>query len=268
MMERTRIYAALKGVRGREPIDLAALERLLVRFAQLVVEQPRVREIDINPLLAAPGRLLALDARVVLHPPDLGEDRLPRPAIRPYPDRYVGTWTMAEGTTVLIRPIRPEDEPMLVRFHEALSEASVHLRYFHAMKLNYRASHERLTRICFIDYDRELALVADRLDPDGGGHEVLAVGRLSKSHLGDEAEFALLIRDGWQGRGLGTELLGRLIAFGRDERLRRITAEVLPENGAMLRICEKLGFRLRREPGVPEVRAELDLADPAPPRAG
>jgi acetyltransferase len=86
---------------------------------------------------------------------------------------------MKDGTAITIRPIRPEDEPLMVRLHEALSESSVHLRYFHAMKLSSRVAHERLTRICFIDYDREMALVADRWDPDAGRNEILAVGRLS-----------------------------------------------------------------------------------------
>jgi acetyltransferase len=259
MMERTLIFAALKGVRGREPVDLAALERLMVRFSQLVVEQRAIREIDINPLLASPRGLIALDARVVLHAPDAGEDRLPKPAIRPYPTQYVSPWIMRDGTAVTIRPIRPEDEPLMVRFHEALSEASVHLRYFHAMKLSHRVAHERLTRICFIDYDREMVLVVDHREPATGRREILAVGRLRREPGGEEAEFALLVRDGFQGRGLGTELLRRLIAVGRDERVRRIAADILSENQPMRRICGQLGFRLRHAAGEPEVRAELDL---------
>src|SRR5262249_57285738 len=162
--EQTRIYTALKGVRGRPPVDLAALEQLLVLFGQLVVEQPRIREIDINPLIASADRLVALDARVVLHGPEVGEDRLPRPAIRPYPTRYVSPWTLKDGTEVTLRPIRPEDEPLIVALHRSLSEESVYLRYFHGIKLSQRVSHERLIRICFIDYDREMALVADQRD--------------------------------------------------------------------------------------------------------
>ena len=114
MMEQTRIYRALQGVRGRRPVDLAALERLLVRFSELVVEQRRIKEIDINPLLASPERLIALDARVVVHGPEVDADRLPRPAIRPYPTQYVAPWTGEDGLTVTIRPIRPEDEPLMV----------------------------------------------------------------------------------------------------------------------------------------------------------
>ena len=168
MMEQTHIYTALKGVRGRKPVDLAALEQLLVRFSHLVVEQRWIKEIDINPLLASPEGLVVLDARVIAHPPELPEDQWPRPAIRPYPTQYVSPWTSTNGIPLLIRPIRPEDEPLLVQFHEALSERSVAFRYFHAIKLGQRVAHDRLTRICFIDYDREMALVAEHRDATTG----------------------------------------------------------------------------------------------------
>src|SRR5215211_5577219 len=161
-MEQTRIFEALKGVRGRPPVDVAALEKLFVRFSQLVVEQPWIGELDINPLLASPERLIALDARVVLHDPEVEE--LPRPAIRPYPRQYVWTEEIRDGTPVFIRPIRPEDEPLMVEFHASLSPQSVYMRYFHMMGLDQRTAHERLTRICFIDYDREMALVAERTE--------------------------------------------------------------------------------------------------------
>jgi acetyltransferase len=150
-MEKTKIYTALKGVRGRAPVDTGELEKLLVRFSQLVVEQRWVKEIDINPLLASPEGLIALDARVVLHQAGPHRDELPKPAIRPYPNKYVGTWTMKNGETVAIRPIRPEDEPLIVQFHETLSEHSVYMRYFQSLQLSQRTAHERLTRICFID---------------------------------------------------------------------------------------------------------------------
>ena len=166
MMEQTRIFKALTGVRGRKPVNLAALEELLVRFSQLVVEQRWIKEIDVNPLLASPERLLALDARVVVHGPEMSEDLLPHSAVRPYPAQYVADWTMKSGQQVTIRPIRPEDEPLMVQFHQTLSERSVYLRYFNALKLSQRIAHDRLMRICFIDYDREMALVAVRTDPD------------------------------------------------------------------------------------------------------
>jgi acetyltransferase len=241
VMERTKILTALKGVRGRKPVDLAALERLIVRFSYLITEQSWIKEIDINPLLASPDGLLALDARVVLHPVDLAVP--PRPAIRPYPTQYVQPWKFPDGLEVLIRPIRPEDEPMIARFHERLSERSVYLRYFHLIDLDRRVSHDRLIRTCFNDYDRDIALVAEHRSKETGEHEILAVGRMRKINAAD-AELAVLITDEYQGRGLGTELSRRIIEIARAEKLERVIAEILPENIHMQRVCRELGFRM------------------------
>ncbi len=259
MMEQTRIFTALQGVRGRAPVDLTALEDLLVRFSELVVEQPWIREIDINPLLATPERLLALDARVVLHGADVAEDQLPRPAIRPYPTQYAGEWTMKDGTPITIRPIRPEDEPLIIKFHEKLSERSVYLRYFQPMKLSTRTAHERLTRICFIDYDRELALVGEWRDPESGERRILGVTRLSKIHGTDAAEIAVVILDEFQHRGLGTELVRRNIEAARAEKLKKVIANILPENFEMRAVCKRLGFSLQHDLEDNVVRGTLDL---------
>ncbi len=257
-MEQTRILAALKGVRGRPPVDLVALERLMVRFSDLVVEQRWIKEIDINPLLASPERLLALDARVIVHGPEVKESELPPLAIRPYPTRQVDSWTASDGTLLWLRPIRPEDEPLLVAFHGTLSERTVALRYFHAMKLSTRVAHDRLTRICFVDYDREMVLVAEHRTPEvDGGREILGVGRLSKIRGTDDAEFALLVSDRFQKRGLGKAFLERLIGIARDEGIRRIVGSILPENLGMRRICEKLGFHLSHDAEDGVVKAEL-----------
>ena len=259
MMERTKIYQALKGVRGRKPVDLMALETLMVRFSALVAEQRWIKEIDINPLLASPDGLIALDARVVVHGPEVTMDQVPKTAIRAYPTRYVAAWTMKDNNPVTIRPIRPEDEPAMVRFHETLSERSVYLRYFHLMNLEQRTQHERLTRICFIDYDREMALVAERRNPETGESEILGVGRMMKIHGTTEAEVAVLISDKWQGRGLGKELLARLLIVGADEKLSKLTADILPDNREVMRICEKLGFTLKHSLDDEVVRAEFAL---------
>jgi acetyltransferase len=257
LVEQTRIEKALRGVRGRPPIDLDALDLLLVRFSNLVVEQPRIKEIDVNPLYASPERLVALDARVVLHPPSLAR-ALPRPAIRPYPHQYVAPWRLPSGEAVLIRPIRPEDEPLMVRFHEHLSEQSVYLRYFMPLKLSTRTAHERLTRICFIDYDMEMALVVVRRAK--GEEEIVAVGRLSKEHGTSSAELAALVRDDLHRQGLGTELYRRLLQCARDEGLKEVHSVMLRENRNMRRVCERLGFKLVDDDGSYEtVRAELML---------
>ena len=250
MMQQTRIYQALKGVRGKKAVDLSALAKLIVRFSQLVAENPGIKEIDINPLLASSDSLLALDARVLLHDQKELETtgkKLPRLAIRPYPSQYVKHWTLRDGQQITIRPIRPEDEPLIVDFHQTLSEESIYLRYFHLIKLQTRISHERLTRICFIDYEQELALVAEYLDPTTRKQEILGVGRLSKIHGTNEAEFGMLVSDLHQGVGLGTELLYSLLDIGRQEQLSCIRAEILPENHTMQHLCRKLGFILENE---------------------
>jgi acetyltransferase len=259
MMEQTRIFTALKGVRGRKPVDLPALERLLVRFSQLILEQRGIAEIDINPLLASPERLLALDARIVLHGPAVKLDDLPKPAIRPYPLQYVASWTMRDGNQVTIRPIRPEDEPLIVKLHETLSDRSVYLRYFCSLSLSRRVAHERLLKICFGDYDREMALVAELVDPVTEERQIIAVGRLSKLHGKNEAEVAVLVSDKYQKLGLGHELLRRVVEVARDEKLSQVSAEMLTDNLAMQIVMKRLGFRVRTEEDMTSVRAFLDL---------
>jgi acetyltransferase len=254
-MEQTRIFTALKGVRGRKPVDIEALEGLIVRFSELVVEQRWIKEIDINPLLASPDGLIALDARVVLYDPDTKEEQLPRPAIRPYPVEYVSPWTTKSGRSFLVRPIRPEDEPLIVDFHDRLSERTVVGRYFTSLALSARKAHERLTRICFIDYDRELALVAET--NDRAGHKVIGgVSRLIRQDDGS-ATVAVVVADEFQGQGLGEKLLLRSLAAARAEHLHHIVIYFLPENARMNGLSHKLGFALSEEKGL--IRGELTL---------
>ncbi len=258
MIEQTRIYAALEGRNGRPPVDLAAIEQLLVRFSQLVIEQRWIASIEINPLLVSEARIIALDARVILHDASVSTANLPRTAIRPYPTRYVEEWAMRDGTVILFRPIRPEDEPLIVEFHGTLSEQSVYLRYFYPMSLDQRIAHERLARICFIDYDREMVLVAEHTDHETGKRSIIGVGNLLKVPGTNDGEFAAVVADGFHGQGLGTEMLRRLIEIGRNEKLDRIIADVLPENREMQRVFQKLGFRFRRSFGDP-TKVEFDL---------
>jgi acetyltransferase len=165
---------------------------------------------------------------------------------------------LEDGTPILLRPIRPEDEPLLVELHQTLSENSVYLRYFAPLQLSQRVAHERLIRICFVDYDRELALVAEQPLADGQ-RRLLAAGRLSRLPGRAEAEFSLLVGDPYQGQGIGSELLRHLLTIGRAEGLERISAEILAENRLMLAICRQLGFQLAYQPGASVVRAELRL---------
>lgn len=259
LMEQTRIFTALHGVRGQAGANIELLERILVRFSKLLLENPWIKEVDINPMIASTDRVVALDARVVQYPADTTFEQMPKPAIRPYPTQYVGEWTTKSAAPVLIRPIRPEDEPLIARFHEGLSQTSVYLRYFHMMSLDARVAHARLMRQCFIDYDREMALVVDYCDSNTGLHEIWAVGRLTKSHNEPEAEVAVLVTDRHQKEGLGTELVRRLIEIGRDEKLRRIFANLLPENAGMNALGRRLNFRTApsHDPGNVTVVLEL-----------
>jgi acetyltransferase len=246
MIERTTIYTALQGVRGRDPVDIAALAQVLVRFSFLVVDHPQIKEIDINPMLASPEGLTALDARVVLYSADeIKHTKLPKAAIRPYPVEYVWQEKLKDDTPVTVRPIRPEDEPLMVEFHRSLSERSVVQRYFYEMKLEERVTHERLVRVCHADYDREMVLVAEaELD---GKRQILGVARLSCSRLAERptAEFALIISDKHQSKGLGRLLLTRLVGVAQREGVEILHGLLLRDNEPMRKLCTELGFEFR-----------------------
>ncbi len=261
MMERTKIYEALKGVRGRDPVDLIELEKLMVRFSQLVVEQPWIKEIDINPLLASSQRLIALDGRVLLHEPDTEIDDLTTPAIRPYPTQYVSQWTVPKtGEILTFRPIRPEDEPAMVDFHETLSDYTVYLRFEQPIDLEQRIRHDRLAHICHTDYDRQMGMIAERVDVETGASAILGVARLSKIPGGHDANFGILVRDEYQGTGMGTALLERSLNIAKQENVRRVSATILPDNTAMKRICGKLGFKVKEIQGRDMLLVEQDIA--------
>jgi acetyltransferase len=257
LMENTRILQALKGVRGRRPVDLEKLEELLVRFSELVIENPRIADIEINPLLASPEGILALDARVILHPASVSDAELPRPAIRPYPSQYISSWQTQDGTNFTLRPIRPDDEPLMVDFHHQLSDTSVYMRFFLPLKLDFRVSHERLFTKCFIDYDREIGLVAEYADEKGARH-IAGIARLIRKHSDNSAEVAFLVADKFQNRGLGTHLLERTIEIARKEGIATLEGATLSDNFNMKDMFIKAGFRFAPpEDGV--ATAELHL---------
>ncbi len=261
MMESTRVYEILREAH----VDLSALEQVLTRFSALVVEQPWLKAIEIHPLMVLPPanageptRVLALDARILLYDPVLSESELPQPAIRPYPLQFVWKAQLRDETPIVIRPIRPDDEALLVHFHEKLSEQSVYLRYFHALTLSDRIAHERLSRIASIDYAREIALVVERAVEQT--REILAVARLTRRRASPDAEFAILIRDDVQKQGIGTVLLEKLLEVARAEGVARVVGEILPENLGMKRLAEKLGFELTYDIENGITRAELKIA--------
>jgi acetyltransferase len=246
MMEQTRIFEALKGVRGRVAADINLLEQILVRFSRLIVEQQRIKEVDINPLLASSEGIVALDARIVLYGQEVADKDLPRSVIRPYPTQYVSRLKTKDGAEVLFRPIRPEDEPMMRKFHETLSDESVYSRYFHMENLSARVAHDRLIKQCFIDYEREMAFIAERIAPNTGNREILAVGRLGKWQRAQTAEVAVLVGDKYQRQGLGRELLKRLVQVARDAKLQEIVAYILPGNVGMRALADHSGFKVRK----------------------
>jgi acetyltransferase len=234
LLERTTISKALGGVRGRPGVALDRLEALLVRFSYLLADYPELHEVDMNPVLATPSGAVALDARVVLAP----SDGRPRMAIHPYPNQYTAPWRLRDGTEVVVRAIRPEDEPLLVAFHEGHSERTIRMRFFSMVKALTRDS---LIRLCHLDYDREIALVAVHA-PEGGPQRIAGVSRYYLTPETRDAEFALVVGDAWQGRGLGRHLLSRLIEVARDRGVKRLVGSVLSENNPMLRLTRELGF--------------------------
>jgi acetyltransferase len=258
LIEQTHIYTALKGVRGRKPVNLSVLHSMLVRFSQLVLDQPWIKEIDINPLHASEDQLIALDARIIIHDSSMTADQLPEPAIRPYPSQYVWQTSLKDGTAVTIRPIRPEDEPLMAQFHTTLSERSVYLRYFCSLSLTARVEHDRLARICFAGYDRGFALVAEHKNSNTGNSEILGVARFSAINPA-EAEAAVLVSDQWQGRGLGTELMAGIGRVAKAEKFQRLSGEILRDNLATQAIFKKVGFRLRSTVDPTSVAAVIDL---------
>ncbi|MEM6527910.1 MAG: bifunctional acetate--CoA ligase family protein/GNAT family N-acetyltransferase, partial [Chloroflexota bacterium] len=253
MIEQTKIAEALKGVRGRDPVDMDLMEKIMVRFSQLIVENPWIKEMDINPLFADENQILALDARIVLHPSATDLDvEVTKSAIRPYPVQYVDEYTAPDGKTMRIRPIRPEDEPMAVDFHMGLSEQTVKLRYMYNFPLQERITHERLAALTFIDYDREIALVA--IDEVNGEQKLVAVGRLEMlSGTKEVGEFGILVADDYQRMGLGSALLERLLEIGKQEGVKRVFGKLLIQNRDSVEFLHNFGFTtapLEGEDGV------------------
>ena len=255
MIQKTKIYEALKGYRGHKAVKIEELEELLESFSLMIASEPWIKECDINPLLATSDGFIALDARFVLHEPSMKEEDLPKLAIRPYPVQYVKEMVLKNGEKFVLRPICPQDEHAVVSFHKELSENSVRQRYFEFMSLNARIRHERLVRICCNDFDREIAMIA--LEPSK--NTIAGVGRLSK--LGDAsiADLTLIIKDAYHGVGLGTALLQELIKIASIEGIKEITATVLSENSGMLHIVQKAGFTLTQGENSLYTYAKLNI---------
>jgi len=255
VMMRTRIYQALtKGLRNKKPVDLRPLEEIMVRFSNLIVDFPEIAEMDINPLVAANDEFTVLDARIIIDPNALDHTQpYPHLVIMPYPAKYIIPWRMKDGTEVTLRPIKPEDEPEELAFIRGLSTETSRFRFFQIIK---DLPHEALVRFCNIDYDREMAIIAETRDGDRTIE--IGVSRLIIDPGKRRGEFAVVIADRYQGKGLGTKLVDMLIEFAREKGIETIYGTVMSENNKMIQLCEKLGFTTRREPE--SVIAELKLS--------
>lgn len=254
LMEETKVFRMIQGYRGRPPADMTQLEQILVSFSNLVVDFPEIAEIDINPLAVSGGKICALDARIVLDQPAIGyTGTYPHLVITPYPARYVIPWRLTDGTEVLLRPIRPEDEPLEHEMLSTLSEEALRGRFFQVIK---KITHEMLIRFCNIDYDREMAIVAELREEET--KRIIGIGRLIIEPDGNSSEFAVVVHDDFQGKGLGYKLVDMLIGVAQDKRVGEVTGSVLTDNTSMLRVCETLGFTTTHQPdGVSKVRLAL-----------
>jgi RimJ/RimL family protein N-acetyltransferase len=229
-----------------------ALNGVVVRFSQLVADHPSLRELTSEVTITDEGEAVITKAHTHLYET---EGERPRLAIRPYPTEYASTETLKDGMEVILRPIRPEDEPYLADFQRILSERSVQMRYFSAVELYRRTSHEWLSRQSFIDYEREIRLAAAPADDP---ERIVATGQLIKVGSG-EMEYAIMVSDEMQGKGLGTRMLTRLVEIGRQEGATAIIAYILYTNQAMLAVSRKLGFSIRRTEDPTIAQAHLPL---------
>jgi acetyltransferase len=244
VIEETKIYKALsKGLRNKKPVDLRPLEEIMVRFSNLIVDFPEIGEMDINPLIASNGEFTVLDARMIIDPSAIDHaGAYPHLVIVPYPTKYVNPWKLKDGTEVTLRPIKPEDEPIELEFIRGLSTETSRFRFFQIIK---DLPHEALVRFCNIDYDREMAIIAETRE--GDRNLEIGVSRLILEANKKRGEFAVVVADKYQGKGLGVKLVDMLIEFAKEKGIETIYGTVMAENLKMIRLCEKLGFSTRRE---------------------
>ncbi len=255
LMEETKVYDLLSGYRGKKPADLRALEKYLVRFSQLLIDFPEIKELDVNPLAVLDDGFLALDARVIIDTNIAVEGVEPHShlVIEPYPRRYVQEWVMKDGTSVTLRPIKPEDEPLEFELFETFSPETFRFRFFGPPR---EMSHEDMVRFTNIDYRREMAIIGE-LEEDGE-RKMLGVGRLIMGADAESGEFAVVVGDPWHGLGLGTKLVDMLIGVSRDKGLKEIEGLIQTDNEVMIHICENMGFEIENVDSQ-TVRATLEL---------
>ncbi len=256
LVDKIRASAVMTGLRGKKPVNLMKLEQLIVSYANLVADFPEIEEMDVNPIAVAQGNPIALDARIAIDPSYLdGNDQplYPHLVITPYPTRYITPYNLSDGVQVLLRPIRPEDEPLEYEMLASLSPESVRGRFFQSIK---SLGHSELTRFCNIDYEREIAFVAELRE--ASVRKMIGVGRIIMESDMKSGEFALLTHDDYQGKGLGYKLLDMLIGVAQEKKLEMLYGVILSDNHRMLSLCRNTGFRSEpREEGL--TRVELLL---------
>lgn len=237
LMERTRVHRLLQGYRNIPPADLDRVAEFLVRISRLVTDFPEIVEMDLNPVVVSGGQPIAIDARIVVEPTDIAAPR--HLIISPYPNQYESDWLLKDGTPVLIRPMKPEDEPLVEDLLDNCSDQTLYFRYFRVIK---SWPHEALIRFTQNDYDREIGLAAIGQPP--GPEVMMGVGRLVATPERDSAEFAVIVADPWQGKGLGPQLISKVIDIARDFGVQLLSGEILAENQPMLELVKKLGFKI------------------------
>ena len=246
LMQDTKVYKMLQGFRGKAPVDFERLEEILVNFSNLIVDFPQIAEIDINPLALSQGKAFALDARIIIDQnyEATGREPYPHLIITPYPAKYTKPWRLSDGTAVLLRAIRPEDEPAEHEMLSTLSHETLRTRFLSVIK---DITHEWLILFCNIDYDRHMAIVAELRE--NGKKKMIGVARLIMNPDLTSGELAVLVHDRFQGKGLGAKFVEMLIEIAREKGLEDIRADVLTENESMLRIFRRLGFTAHYIPG-------------------
>ena len=257
MMEETKVYKLLKGYRNAAPVNLKKLEETILLFSQLLVDFPQIKEIDINPLLINEKEACILDARIVIDKDAVCRKFEPHEhmVISPYPKKDELLWSLNNGHEVLLRPIKPEDEPMWLEMFQSLSDESIRYRFFQMLK---DTPHEVRVRYCNIDYDREIAIVAETVE--NGKKKLLGVGRLSFESDGKNGEISFIVSDSWQGFGLGTKMVDYVLDLAKEKGIESVYAIMLPDNYRALSLTKKMGFQIEYlKDGT--IRADLNLKD-------
>jgi len=241
MMEETKVYQLLKGYRNVPSANLRLLEEIMVLFSQMLVDFPQLKEVDVNPLFINSEEAYALDARIVLDKQKVFEKAEPHQhlVISPYPKKYETLWTMRDGRQVLLRPIKPEDEPLWEEMFQSFSEESIRYRFFQIIK---DTPHETRVRYCNIDYDREIAIVPELTE--GGKRKILGVVRVGIEPDGKAGEIAFIVADPWQGQGLGTKMVDHAIEICKDMRIETLYAIMMADNFRAINLMKKMGFAI------------------------